>query len=217
MKKKVIILGAAGEIARMLTDRLVEDFDIDLVLYGRNVSERLKNKENSRITLVDGDFDNIDALLDELKDANYVYLNAMESKEHTQTIVSVLENYKNLRFIGASIAGIENEVPEKLSQWTLEQLPSSYIQGELDSAKIVKHSSLNYTLVKLTWLYNGGEKTDYELIPEGEKFANAEVSREAVAEFIYQLISQDRQKEYNRKSVGIGKPNTAYDKPSFYM
>ena len=38
MSKKMVILGAAGQIARQLTVRLLAETDLHLVLYGRHVS-----------------------------------------------------------------------------------------------------------------------------------------------------------------------------------
>lgn len=53
MGKKMVILGAAGQIARQLTVRLLAETDLHLVLYGRHVSQRLARWA---VTLVDGDF-----------------------------------------------------------------------------------------------------------------------------------------------------------------
>ena len=41
---KIMILGAAGQVARRLTDDLLDQTDFQLVLYGRNVSTRLAEK-----------------------------------------------------------------------------------------------------------------------------------------------------------------------------
>ena len=41
MSKKMVILGAAGQIARQLTVRLLAETDLHLVLYGRHVNQRL--------------------------------------------------------------------------------------------------------------------------------------------------------------------------------
>jgi len=38
---KILILGAAGEIGRMLTKDLLKQTDYELVLYTRNASKRL--------------------------------------------------------------------------------------------------------------------------------------------------------------------------------
>lgn len=215
MAKKILILGAAGEIARMLTDRLLAESDAELVLYGRNVSQRLVLEENSRIKLVDGTFGESEKLEAALADVDVVYLNSMSSPDDTASVVQALEKAGVKRLLGATIAGVEDEVPYELATWTKNSLPASYIKGEYDSAKLVKDSNLDYTLLRLTWLFNDESDREYELVPSGVEFADAEVSRQAVTQAILDILNGE-ESEYVRKSFGLGKPNTHYGKPSFY-
>ena len=213
--KKILILGAAGEIARMLTDRLLAESDAELVLYGRNVSQRLVLEENSRIKLVDGTFGESEKLEAALADVDVVYLNSMSSPADTASVVQALEKAGVKRLLGATIAGVEDEVPYELATWTKNSLPASYIKGEYDSAKLVKDSNLDYTLLRLTWLFNDESDREYELVLSGVEFADAEVSRQAVTQAILDILNGE-ESEYVRKSFGLGKPNTHYGKPSFY-
>ncbi|PWG54500.1 NAD(P)H-binding protein [Ligilactobacillus salivarius] len=215
MAKKILILGAAGEIARMLTDRLLAESDAELVLYGRNVSQRLALEENNRIKLVDGTFGESEKLEAALADVDAVYLNSMSSPADTASVVQALEKAGVKRLLGAMIAGVEDEVPYELATWTKNSLPASYIKGENDSAKLVKDSNLDYTLLRLTWLFNDESDREYELVPSGVEFADAEVSRQAVTQAILDILNGE-ESEYVRKSFGLGKPNTHYGKPSFY-
>lgn len=215
MAKKILILGAAGEIARMLTDRLLAESDAELVLYGRNVSQRLALEENNRIKLVDGTFGESEKLEAALADVDAVYLNSMSSPADTASVVQALEKAGVKRLLGATIAGVEDEVPYELATWTKNSLPASYIKGENDSAKLVKDSNLDYTLLRLTWLFNDESDREYELVPSGVEFADAEVSRQAVTQAILDILNGE-ESEYVRKSFGLGKPNTHYGKPSFY-
>lgn len=215
MAKKILILGAAGEIARMLTDRLLAESDAELVLYGRNVSQRLALEENNRIKLVDGTFGESEKLEAALEDVDVVYLNSMSSPADTASVVQALEKAGVKRLLGATIAGVEDEVPYELATWTKNSLPASYIKGEYDSAKLVKDSNLDYTLLRLTWLFNDESDREYELVPSGAEFADAEVSRQAVTQAILDILNGE-ESEYVRKSLGLGKPNTHYGKPSFY-
>lgn len=59
---KVMILGAVGQIGKMVTDDLLAHSNFDLVLYGCNVSSRLADKANDRVSLVDGTFKEIDKI-----------------------------------------------------------------------------------------------------------------------------------------------------------
>lgn len=215
MAKKILILGAAGEISIMLTDRLLAESDAELVLYGRNVSQRLALEENNRIKLVDGTFGESEKLEAALADVDVVYLNSMSSPADTASVVQALEKVGVKRLLGATIAGVEDEVPYELATWTKNSLPASYIKGEYDSAKLVKDSNLDYTLLRLTWLFNDENDREYELVPSGVEFADAEVSRQAVTQAILDILNGE-ESEYVRKSFGLGKPNTHYGKPSFY-
>lgn len=114
------------------------------------------------------------------------------------------------------MAGMENEVREKLSDWTNYHLTSYYIERERAAYQVVKTSDLDYTLLRLTWLYDDEKDREYELVPSGEVFRDAEVSREAVAEAIFHICQYKDEEKYTRKSFGAGKPDTHYDKPSFY-
>ena len=76
-------------------------------------------------------------------------------------------------------------------------------------------SELNYTLLRLTWLYDKAGDTAYELVPSGEPFRDAEVSREAVVAAILEILA-DETGRFHRSSLGVGRPDTHYAKPSFY-
>lgn len=171
--------------------------------------------ENERIRIVEGTFEDREALSAAIEGADLVYLNAMEDAQHTQAVVETMEKFGAKRLIGATMAGIENEVPEPLVSWTKANLPVSYIQGEQKSADLVKASQLDYTLLRLTWLYDKAGDRNYELVPSGQSFKDAEVSREAVVAAILDIMA-DRTGRFNRRSFGIGEPGTHYPKPSFY-
>ena len=79
-------------------------------------------------------------------DVDAVYLNSMSSPADTASVVQALEKAGVKRLLGATIAGVEDEVPYELATWTKNSLPASYIKGEYDSAKIVRDSNLDYTL-----------------------------------------------------------------------
>ena len=212
---KIVILGAAGQISRKLTDALLSQTEHDLVLFGRNLKSRLVVTDSDRVRLVEGVFEDQAALKEAIEGADLVYLNAMEDLSHTRAVVDAMQSTGVKRLIGASMAGIENEVPSPLVDWTRANLPSSYIQGEKESADLVKASDLDYTLLRLTWLYDEAGSTNYELVPSGQEFKDAEVSREAVVAAILEILA-DQSNRFNRTTFGVGEPETHYPKPSFY-
>ena len=65
--KNVIILGASGNIAKLVIDMLVKMNDINLTLFLRNKS-RLRNNDVSRNRIIEGDVLNNNQLKDAIKD-----------------------------------------------------------------------------------------------------------------------------------------------------
>ena len=218
MYKYITILGAAGQIAQKLTATLLTYTDMHLTLYGRQLSTRLHPEilEHERVTVIEGSFQNPAKLEQAVTNAEIVFVGAMESGSDMASIVKALSRKNVRRVIGLSMAGLSGEFPAALEKWTFDNLPISYVQGERQARNVLRESNLNYTILRLTWLYNDSENTNYELIPEGVQFNDAQVTREAVVKAIFDILHVDDETPFHRVSIGIGEPGTHYDKPSFH-
>ena len=218
MYKYITILGAAGQIAQKLTATLLTYTDMHLTLYGRQLSTRLHPEilEHERVTVIEGSFQNPAKLEEAVTNAEIVFVGAMESGSDMAAIVKALSRKNVRRVIGLSMAGLSGEFPAALEKWTFDSLPISYVQGERQARNVLRESNLNYTILRLTWLYNDSENTNYELIPEGVQFNDAQVTREAVVKAIFDIVHVDDETPFHRASIGIGEPGTHYDKPSFH-
>ena len=218
MYKYITILGAAGQIAQKLTATLLTYTDMHLTLYGRQLSTRLHPEilEHERVTVIEGSFQNPAKLEQAVTNAEIVFVGAMESGSDMASIVKALSRKNVRRVIGLSMAGLSGEFPAALEKWTFDNLPISYVQGERQARNVLRESNLNYTILCLTWLYNDPENTNYELIPEGVQFNDAQVTREAVVKAIFDILHVDDETPFHRASIGIGEPGTHYDKPSFH-
>ena len=218
MYKYITILGAAGQIAQKLTATLLTYTDMHLTLYGRQLSTRLHPEilEHERVTVIEGSFQNPAKLEEAVTNAEIVFVGAMESGSDMAAIVKALSRKNVRRVIGLSMAGLSGEFPPALEKWTFDSLPISYVQGERQARNVLRESNLNYTILRLTWLYNDPENTNYELIPEGVQFNDAQVTREAVVKAIFDILHVDDETPFHRASIGIGEPGTHYDKPSFH-
>lgn len=212
---KILILGAAGQISQLLTKNLLEQTDYELVLYARNASRRLKNAESRRVSIMDGDFTNYDALIKAMKGIDAMYLNDMNSKEGIQTIVKAMKDTGKKRIIVASILGIYDEVPGAFGKWNLRMVGARGIQHHKETTSLVEIPDLDYTILRLTWLYDQEGNRRYQLTSKGEPFVGAQVTRQAVSQLIVDIL-QDRSGKYSKTSLGVGEPNTNWDKPSFY-
>lgn len=218
MYKYITILGAAGQIAQKLTATLLTYTDMHLTLYGRQLSTRLHPEilEHERVTVIEGSFQNPAKLEEAVTNAEIVFVGAMESGSDMAAIVKALSRKNVRRVIGLSMAGLSGEFPAALEKWTFDSLPINYVQGERQARNVLRESNLNYTILRLTWLYNNPENTNYELIPEGVQFNDAQVTREAVVKAIFDILHVDDETPFHRASIGIGEPGTHYDKPSFH-
>ncbi len=218
MYKYITILGAAGQIAQKLTATLLTYTDMHLTLYGRQLSTRLHPEilEHERVTVIEGSFQNPAKLEQAVTNAEIVFVGAMEAGSDMASIVKALSRKNVRRVIGLSMAGLSGEFPAALEKWTFDNLPISYVQGERQARNVLRESNLNYTILRLTWLYNDPENTNYELLPEGAQFNDAQVTREAVVKAIFDILHVDDETPFHRASIGIGEPGTHYDKPSFH-
>lgn len=173
---RVMILGAAGQIGRLVTADLLAQTDFDLVLYGRNVTTRLATTAGPRVTLVDGTFEDTATIKANLKDVDAVYyLSFVAGPDLVGPLVEVLEETGVQRFIAAS--------------------------------------SLDYIILRITWLYNQTGNTKVHITRKGEPFIEAQVTREAVAQVVTDLLTGVV--DYHRESLGLGEPGTDFTKPSF--
>ena len=213
---KILILGAAGQIARMLTNELLNKTDHSIVLYARNGHKRLTISDDSREFIVDGDFKDRDELVNAMKDVDLVYINDMGDKESTKTIIDAMHDAEVRRVIAASVLGIYDEVPGAFGEWNKRMIGGSpRMRSQIESARMLENSSLNYTLLRLTWLYNQADNTKYLITQKGEPFKGAQVTRQAVTQLIIDII-QEKSDKYLQASLGVGEPDTDWAKPSFY-
>ena len=156
MYKYITILGAAGQIAQRLTATLLTYTDMHITLYGRQLSTRIHPEilEHERITVIEGSFQNPKKLEEAVKNTEVVFLSAMETGSDMAAIVKALARQNIRRIIGLSMAGLSGEFPTALEKFTFDSLPISYVQGERQARNVLRESNLNYTILRLPWLYN---------------------------------------------------------------
>ena len=211
---KVAILGAAGQVSGYLIQDLLKQTSVRMNLLARNGKQRLHVTDSNREKIFDGDFNDEKSLLPAIKGVDLVYVDNMSSPQATQTIVKAMDDAGVSRIVCMNILGTRHEVPGKFGQWNQMMIGPS-ITKHAKTAKIVENSDLNYTNMRVTWLYNQDGNVEYEVTKQGEPLKSAQITRQAVAKFVCDLIQNDRP-EYQHQSIGLGEPNTNFAKPSFY-
>ena len=208
-----MIIGANGGTARILTERILKETSDDLILFLRNAQRLNQYDNNDRVTLVDGDVLKTQSLAQAMKPADIVYSNVggTDLSAQTKSILAAMEQTNKKRLIFISALGAHHEVPGKFGEWN-EQAISAFLPSFRESAKLLEESDIYYTEIRPAWLTNN-EEIDYETTNQNEPFKGTEVSRTSVADFVLKLIQNPRQDL--RASIGLNKPNTDGDKPSW--
>lgn len=112
-------MAANGQIARIVEERiLTEDKfkDVDLVLLLRRASrlQGLKGRYSDRVTLVDGDINNKQDVVDAAKGCDMIFSAVVDhddANRPTKNIIAAAEANKISRVIETCLLGIYDEVP----------------------------------------------------------------------------------------------------------
>jgi len=208
-----MIIGAHGAIARILTERLLKETDDKLILFLRNAKLLAEYDQNERVTLVDGDVLMTSQLVTAMSKADIIYSNVggTDLAKQTQSILVAMDQIGKKRLIFLSALGAHHEVPGKFGEWN-EQAIASFLPGFRESAKLLNNSDVVSTEIRPSWLTNKNE-IDYEETSVNQSMTGTEVSRASVADFALKVINNPE--KYQNESIGLNKPNTDGDKPSW--
>ena len=210
---KVVVLGAHGQVAQIAERFMFADKDVKTSLFLRD-AKRMADKANEA-TIFEGSATDAAQLEKAMKGQDIVYANLGGKDDidlEAEATIEAMHNANVKRLIWISTLGIYDEVPGKFGEWNKETL-GDYITEYAKAAKRNEDSDLDYTIIRPTWMTDKNE-VDYEKSKKGEKIKDTEVSRKSVAAYIYHLIKNP--KEDVRESIGLGKPGTEGEKPSWY-
>lgn len=210
---KVVVLGAHGQVAQIAERFMFADRDVKTSLFLRD-AKRMADKANEA-TIFEGSAIDAAQLEKAMKGQDIVYANLGGKDDidlEAEATIEAMHNANVKRLIWISTLGIYDEVSGKFGEWNKETL-GDYITEYAKAAKRIEDSDLDYTIIRPTWMTDKNE-VDYEKSKKGEEIKDTEVSRKSVAAYIYHLIKNP--KEDVRESIGLGKPGTEGDKPSWY-
>lgn len=211
---RYVILAATGQIGQLTTKYLLDESDADLVLYGHNAAQRLSQYQSDRVEFVDGDLKDTATLQKAFDGADAVFLAYVATPDIMKPLVKTLDESGVKRFIAMSVPDIYQEVAGPFQAWYRQHTGLVWKTNYVETADTIDNSDLDYVILRTTWLYNDPSKTAVDVTKKGEPFKDAQITREAVAKFAGDLLTG--KEDYHRESLGIGEPNTAWTKPSFY-
>ncbi|WP_337090240.1 NAD(P)H-binding protein [Leuconostoc pseudomesenteroides] len=211
----ILIVGAKGKMAQLVAENLTQYLDIKVLLLARNPDKFGTELLASNPMIVKGNVLDTDFLTETLEKNNidlvYSNVGGIDLADQTASIIKSMNasSVKRLIFIGAS--GAHHEVPGHFGEWN-EQAISAYLPGFRKSFELLDQSDIDYTMIRPAWLTDYDE-VDYETTGRHELFKGTEVSRKSVAHFVTKVILNPD--TYVRDSIGLNKPNTDADKPSW--
>ena len=210
---KVILLGATSNISKYLIPMLLDQTDAQLTLFARRANARLTEyADNSRITLFDGDWNNQADLQSAIAGQDIVFMATGHFVEANEFVVEAMKENGVKRLIVAGGLGIYDEVAGKFGQWNATMM-GDYTNIK-KAAAVIDDSGLDYTFLRMSWFYNQDNNLKYQIVPQGEPMKGTQVTRQAVAKLITDIVKQPEL--YAQQSIGVVEPNTEWDKPSFY-
>jgi len=192
----ILILGANGQLARNTPPFFLRHPDVYLTLYLRR-AQRLKNPDPNRVTIVEGDVLDLEALKAIMRDQDVVYANlAGEMEQQAETIVSVMHATGMKRLIFISSMGIYGEVPGERYR--------SVLDPYRDSAAVIEASDLDYTILRPGW-FTRDDEISYQITQKGESFKGHDVSLNSLSDLIVKLALSPTMEV--RHSLGVSRAN----------
>ncbi|WP_125588739.1 NAD(P)H-binding protein [Companilactobacillus jidongensis] len=211
--KKIILLGATSNISKYLIPMLLNETNYEITLFARAANSRLsKYSDKPRITLTDGDWNDQLVLNDAISGNDIVYLATGHFIDANQNVIQAMKNNNVKRLIVAGGLGIYDEVTGKFGKWNAQMMGNYTIIKQ--AAAVIDKSDLEYTFLRMSWLYNQDDNFKYQIVPKGQPIKGTQVTRQAIAKLVTDIVKNPNLYKY--QSIGVVEPNTEWDKPSFY-
>lgn len=213
MSKHVLILGAGGQIARWVIRDLEGRGAVKQTLFLRH-ARKLHDKAPANARVVEGDVLDKKALAEAMTGQGLVYANLTgeDLDEQAKAVIDAMHAAGVKRLIFIASLGIYGELPAKFQKWNKAMIGED-LKPFRRAADAIEASDLDYTILRPAWLQDEDE-VEYEITEKGETFKGTEVSRRSVADLIGKIITEPSL--HTRANVGVDKPGTEGDKPSFY-
>lgn len=209
--KKVLVLGATGQIAKWVVEMLASEKNIKQTLFVRD-AKKLGAFIPSNADVIEGDVLNYEQLKKAVQGQDIVYVNlAGEVDQQTQKIIAAMKDSGLERIIFINSLGIYDEVKGKFGEWNTKEI-GAYLGPYRKAADLLEASDLDYTILRAAWLMDEDE-IDYETTERNDNFKGTVISRKSVAALVVKIIQEPN--FASRKNLGANKPNTDADKPYF--
>ena len=210
--KKILILGAGGQVAQWVIRAFASRKDFALTLLLRNPG-KLPTPVPANGSVLAGDVLDQALLRQTMPGHDVVYANLVgdDMEQQANSIIAAMRASGVERLIFVLSMGIYDEVPGKFGEWNNAMLAED-LKPFRRAADAIEASGLAYTIVRPAWMTNEDE-VDYELTTRHAPFKGTVVSRRSAADLIASII--ETPDLHMHANLGVNKPNTDGDKPYF--
>lgn len=217
MHKKVMILAANGQIARLVENRILTEptfKDVELTLFLRDAGRLSQLRDNPRVTLIDGDITDEAAVQSAMTGQDLVFVAVVDHDEQnrlTKNVISAMQATHVERVLFTNVLGIYNEVGGAFGRWNLDMIGAGMAPARRSDA-LLADSGLDYTTLRLPWLNDRG--INYSVTTKDQPYEGVSGSRASVADVVLKMIADPTR--YSRDSIGMADPATeGQDRPVY--
>ena len=183
--QKGLIIGATGNLGRVVTQMLLGRTTAHLTLFARHV-DRWRVVEKDRVTLVKGDVLDEAQLSQAMAGQDFVFVALRgDLPAYVQAILSAMQKAGVTRVIFIAAMGIYNEVADDAANLQQNVALAPYRAA---ADLIERETGVTYTIIRPGWFTQG--PVAYELTRKGEAFGGHQVSLASVADLVRRLVTE---------------------------
>lgn len=218
---KLLVLAAHGQIARLVEHRILTEpafKDVQLTLFLRNKQRMADLAKNPRVTLVEGDITDRDAVMAAAKGQDMIFSAVVDHDPQnrlTKNIIAAAKANGVKRVIETSLLGLYNEVPGEFGRWNRQYCFNGDPTGTpaVVADQLLENSGLDWTTLRLPWL-NDRDEVKYTITHRHDQFVGVSGSRKSIADVVLRIVKDPS--FGSRDSLGIADPATqGQDRPVY--
>ena len=184
--QKGLIIGATGNLGRVVTQMLLGRTTAHLTLFARHV-DRWRVVEKDRVTLVKGDVLDEAQLSQAMAGQDFVFVALRgDLPAYVQAILSAMQKAGVTRVIFIAAMGIYDEVADDAAANLQQNVTLAPYRAAADL--IERATGVTYTIIRPGWFTQG--PVAYELTRKGEAFGGHQVSLASVADLVRRLVTE---------------------------
>ena len=186
--QKGLIIGATGNLGRVVTQTLLGRTTAHLTLFSRHV-DRWRVIEKDRVTLVKGDVLDAVQLSQAMAGQDFVFVALRgDLPAYVQAILAAMQQAGVTRVIFIAAMGIYDEVADDAAANLRQNAALAPYRAAADL--IERADGVTYTIIRPGWFTQG--PVAYELTRKGEAVGGHQVSLASVADLVRRLVTEPK-------------------------